>query len=294
VGSGFLNQLEKPIDVCAVAASAGAGYAARCSAYHQDLSLQIENAIRYPGFAVVDMWGVCPGRYTRRNKLSPAQIDADLAALPTYNGPIPANQRKEYGQHYRELAMHQPVPDRPAKVEARFTAPENQRNGIVLLGSAGQRIVTAGEILCLAGLTAGLHATQKNDYPITVLRGHSVSEVVLSPDEIDYTGITQPAVVLALAPEGVARRKSLFAKLETHTLVVQAKGVDLPATQAEVLTVDFKALKIRPPDWALAALAALAHRQRLLTTEMLDAALALRFKDHVLEKALALVRQMKP
>ncbi|MCK7509936.1 MAG: hypothetical protein MZV70_41825 [Desulfobacterales bacterium] len=63
---------------------------------------------------------------------------------------------------------------------------------MILLGSAGQRILTAGEILCLAGLHAGLNVTQKNDYDITVLRGPSISEMILSPQAIDYTGI-EPA-----------------------------------------------------------------------------------------------------
>ncbi len=192
VGSGFLNQLEKPIDVCQVAAAAGAGYATRCSAYQKDLPHTLEKAIRHPGFAIIDIWGVCPGRYTKRNKLSPALIDEGLAALPPFDGPIPANARKEYGQFYRELASQQPTPAPPARIAARFAAPDWPRKEIVLLGSAGQRIVTAGEILCLAGLSAGLHATQKNDYPITVLRGHSISELVLSSKEIDYTGIVHP------------------------------------------------------------------------------------------------------
>jgi len=292
VGSGFLNQLEKPIDVCQVAVAAGAGYATRCSAYHKELPLTIENAFRHPGFAIIDIWGVCPGRYTKHNKLSPAQIDADLAALPPYNGPIPANARKEYGLLYRELASQQQTPTPPARIEAGFATPDWPRKEIVLLGSAGQRIVTAGEILCLAGLSAGLHATQKNDYPITVLRGHSISELVLSSKEIDYTGIIHPSVVLALAPEGVARRSAMFAELGANTLILQAHDVSLPPTPAEILTVDFKALKIRPPDRALAALAVLAHQQRIFTIDMLEAALALRFKGQVLEKALGLVRQM--
>jgi pyruvate/2-oxoacid:ferredoxin oxidoreductase beta subunit/Pyruvate/2-oxoacid:ferredoxin oxidoreductase gamma subunit len=292
VGSGFLNQLEKPIDVCQVAEAAGAGYATRCSAYAKDLPRKIENAIQYPGFAIIDMWGVCPGRYTKRNKLSPAQIDADLAALPPYEGPLPANDRPEYGQLYRKLALQQPKPAPPVRVVARIDPPDRRRREIVLLGSAGQRIVTAGEILCLAGLSADLHASQKNDYPITVLRGHSISEVVLSPTEIDYTGIVHPAVVLALAPEGVARRQAMFATLGPDTLILHPPAVGLPPTQAETLAVDLGALKIRPPDWALAALAVLAHRQKILTIDMLEAALTLRFKDQVLEQALALVRKV--
>ncbi|GAG22567.1 unnamed protein product, partial [marine sediment metagenome] len=69
VGSGFLNRLERPIDVAQVAAAAGAPFVARSSAYQKDLPELIEKAVRYKGFSVVDIWGVCPGRYLKRNKL---------------------------------------------------------------------------------------------------------------------------------------------------------------------------------------------------------------------------------
>ena len=82
VGSGFLNQLEKPMDICTLAGAAGAGYLARLSAYQKDLADQIGAAIDYAGFSLVDIWGACPGRYTKRNPLTPKSIDAQLAQLP--------------------------------------------------------------------------------------------------------------------------------------------------------------------------------------------------------------------
>ena len=57
-----------------------------------------------------------------------------------------------------------------------------------------------------------------------------------------------------------------------------------------------RALQINPESIdamaILAALAVLAHRQKILTIDMLEAALTLRFKDQVLEQALALVRKV--
>ena len=105
---------------------------------------------------------------------------------------------------------------------------------VILLGSAGQRIITAGELLCIAGLTAGLKTTQKNEYNITVLRGPSISELILSPDEIDYTGIDVPSVVVALDQEGVDRRASMFKQLTKDVLIIQVGGVRLPASQARI------------------------------------------------------------
>lgn len=293
VGSGFLNRLEKPVDICKVAAAAGAPHVTRTSSYAPDLVDEMAAAIGFKGFSIVDMWGLCPGRYTKRNKLTPKMIETGLTQLPPFKGLVEENQRPEYGHSYREIAGGLPVPSRPARIAARFQPPAKGRQEVLILGSAGQRIVTAGEIFCLAGMTAGWHATLKNDYPITVLRGHSVSEMVLSPVPVDYTGIEQPAVVVALADEGVGRRKKLLAGLGPRTLVIKAAGVDLPESGATVQEIDFKTRKIKTQDWALASLALIAKENRLISMEMLKAALAIRFKKEIAETAMELVDRIE-
>lgn len=289
VGSGFLNRLEKPVNICRVAAAAGAAYVTRTSSYAPDLLDEMVAAIDYEGFSIIDMWGICPGRYTKRNRITPKSIEADLAGLPRFQGPVAENQRREYGRGYRETASQLPAPTRPAKIEAQFQVPASGRQEVLILGSAGQRIVTAGEILCLAGMTGGWHATLKNDYPITVLRGHSVSEMVLSPQPVGYTGIHRPRVVVALADEGVGRRKNMLARLGNDTLILKAAGVDLPDTGATVQEVDFKAMKIKPVDRALASLALLAGKKLVISLDMLKAALAVRFKPAICRTAEDLV-----
>jgi Pyruvate/2-oxoacid:ferredoxin oxidoreductase gamma subunit len=149
--------------------------------------------------------------------------------------------------------------------------------------------MTAGELLCLAGISAGLNVSQKNDYPITVLRGHSLSEMILSDGEIGYTGIKQPHVVIALAQEGVDRRKKMLQNLTGDALVIKVMGVDLPSMNNEIIELDLKAQKIKSCDWALAALSVLAGKNRVITTEMLKEALRVRFKGQMLDEALALV-----
>jgi pyruvate/2-oxoacid:ferredoxin oxidoreductase beta subunit/Pyruvate/2-oxoacid:ferredoxin oxidoreductase gamma subunit len=289
VGSGFLNRLEKPMDVCRVAGAAGAAYTARASAYDKDLSGDLAKAIRYNGFALVDIWGVCPGRYTKRNKLSPKTIAAALDGLTPADHFSAGNTREEYGRAYRREAADLPPASPPQRIETCHTPVTEARQEVVFLGSAGQRIVTAGELLCLAGASAGLQASQKNDYPITVLRGHSVSEVILAKKAIGYTGIQQPSVVIALAAEGVARRKKMLANLTEDALVIRAEGIDIPSCRASVVTVDFKAAGIREPDWALAALAALANRKTALSSAMLQTALETRFSGRVYDLATAVV-----
>ncbi|MFW6054458.1 MAG: thiamine pyrophosphate-dependent enzyme, partial [Thermodesulfobacteriota bacterium] len=66
VGSGFLNRLEKPMEICEVAGAAGAPFVRRLSAYQKDLAELIQEAVRFQGFSLLDIRGLCPGRYTKR------------------------------------------------------------------------------------------------------------------------------------------------------------------------------------------------------------------------------------
>jgi pyruvate/2-oxoacid:ferredoxin oxidoreductase beta subunit/Pyruvate/2-oxoacid:ferredoxin oxidoreductase gamma subunit len=292
VGSGFLNRLEKPLDICQVAGSAGAPWVERASTYQKDLVGRLKAAVEFEGFSLVDIWGVCPGRYTRRNKLTPKAIETDLAQLPRLPDFNTQNARTEYGKAYRQAAAALGNPAPPMKIEATCAAPQGGRQEIVLLGSAGQRIITAGELLCLAAATAGCHATQKNDYPITVMKGHSVSEVILDDGEIDYTGIEAPTAVIALAAEGLNRRRKMLETLSPECTLIKAVGVELPPCEATIIEVDFKARKIKAPDWALAALAVLAGRDQALSREMLTEALKLRFNAKVFELAQAVIEKI--
>ena len=292
VSSGFLNQLEKPIDACQVARSAGAPYVRRCSSYSKDLADEIEQAIRFNGFSVVDIWGACTGRYTKRNRLTPQMIAENLEKLPLMPGEVEENIRKEFGQNYREqIAGQKPIAP-PEHIESIYTPPATERKEVVMLGSAGQRIVTAGEILCMAALTAGLNTTQKNEYNITVLRGLSISALILSPEPIGFTGIDQPDVILALGREGVERRKDLFSQLKQGCLVVQARGIEIPKCSAKIHKVDFRMQKIKTQDWALAGLSVLAQLNQLISMEMLHSALGRKFKEPLLSPVRELVERV--
>jgi Pyruvate/2-oxoacid:ferredoxin oxidoreductase gamma subunit len=282
VGSGFLNQLERPLDICQVAQAAGAPYVVRCSAFDKDLVDKIQQAIGFEGFSVVDIWGICPGRYTSKNRLTSKLINEALSQLPPQEGIVSENMRPEYSRHYRELARGQQTASPPVQVDITCEPPQSYRQEVVLLGNAGQRIITAGEIMCLAGLSAGLNVTQKNEYNVTVLRGPSISELIVSPDDIDYTGIEQPNVIFALGQEGVDHRKDQFDHLDHHDLILQVKGVNVPPCKARTVRVDFKNQGIKRPDWALASVAALAKIRKVISPEMLQLALRIKFKGKTL------------
>lgn len=138
-------------------------------------------------------------------------LEDEMARREVCGGVVAENAREEYSGHHRKLAAEAPATSDIVSISTSCSTPVTCRKEVLLLGAVGQYINTAGEILCLAGMSGGLHVSQKNDYPITVLRGHSVREIVLNPEPVGYTGLMSPSAVICVVQEGVKRRKDVFA-----------------------------------------------------------------------------------
>lgn len=289
VGSDFLNQAEIPIDICGIAESAGASFVTRCSGLDEAAADKIAEAIGHKGFSVIETLGMCTGRYTKKNHLSPKILKRIAEEAPAQNGLVEKNQRPEYGARYRSLAAEKTEFPEAVTFEKVVAPPESKKQQVAILGSAGMRIVTAGDIVCYAGLMAGMNVSMKNDYNITVLRGQSVSEILMSSEKIGYTGIEVPTIVLALSEEGVLRRKKIFQNLDPDTFVVKEKSVQIPETKAEVFEIDFSQFKIPKQDWALASLAVIAKNNKAINYEMLKGALQQRFKGKMYLRSMEIV-----
>jgi len=266
----------------------------RCSGLANDLVENMRRAVEFKGFAVLDIWGICTGRYSRKNRLSPREIKTQLHGIPAYTGIVTGNERPEYVASYYQTAGSLMPASLPLQIEQIHTAPQRQKQEILLLGSAGQRIVTAGELLCLAAMSGGMQVTQKNDYDITVLKGPSVSEIILWPEEVGFTGIENPDIILVFSADGVKRRQQLFSHMSDKGLVLCVEGIEIPQCKAQKIFIDLKEKGIGPESYGLAALALLARKEKAITIEMLNSALKKRFiGDHrdaaqkILEKILA-------
>ncbi|WP_299979220.1 thiamine pyrophosphate-dependent enzyme [Desulfobacula sp.] len=292
VGSGFLNHAEIPLDICAIAQSAGATYIDRCSGHDESLPGKIAAAIEHKGFSIIETLGMCTGRYTKKNQLTPKLLDQMITDLPARDGIIEKNQRPEYGERYRALAKEKNTFPEAVTIEKQIDLKDYQQQEVVILGSAGMRIVTAGDIVCYAGLCAGMNVSMKNDYNITVLRGQSVSEILISPEKIGYPGIESPSVVLALSDEGVQRRKKIFATLKPDTFVLKERTVTIPETNANVVEIDFRKFKIKKQDWALASLGVMAKKEKAINKKMLKYALKSRFTEKVYLIAMETIEKM--
>jgi hypothetical protein len=66
---------------------------------------------------------------------------------------------------------------------------------------------------------------------------------------------------------------------------------EIPDCRGIILSIDFKGKKIKRQDMAMVALSLLAQQKRLISLNMLEAALGIRFKGKTLEGVLELVQR---
>ena len=294
--SNFLNTLETPLDICQVAYAAGALFTEKVMATDDRLAETIVRSIEYPGFSLLDIWGLCPGRHLKRNPTTTRQLrevmkqSSDCHVSQNSDNKFESNVvavRNEYGTHYRRLALEAKGMQPFQEITVSFAPLITCRGEILILGAEGQFINTVGEILSIAAMSCGLSVTQKNDYPITVLRGHSIAEVVLDNKPIGYTGITHPEIILCVSQEGVDRRKHVFATLSSNQLVVALSDVVLPKTRAKVILCNVGGKKIKKGHYGMAVIAKLSQLGVVVDQEMLKNAITNRYygkmRDEVLQ-----------
>lgn len=280
-----------PLDLARVLLAARAPFVARMVTGDRDLADVIERAVAHPGFAVVEVLELCTAYGTRWNPLTGAKL-REVADQAGYElGVLRDEPRPTFGASYRERHAATPAREIAGNGGPTFGHSLERTVGLVLAGSAGGRVQTAAKILAAAALSCGLHATQKNDYPVTVGTGFSLSEVILGPKPILYTGIEVPDAVLVVSQDGARelQRNGIFERVAAETIVLADEEVELPALPVEPVRLPFRA-EAGEKQAALAAVAAWVDRDGALPAEALRAAVATRLGRHAEEAAPALAQ----
>lgn len=195
---------ERGFDLARVAEAAGATFVARVTAFDPDLREVIGQGIAHEGFAFLDVWGICTAHFMKRNDLRKAKLVE--AAGPKFvrktEAPVFAPERGS-GKPPELDAFAVPVTHR---------SPLDRRLEIVLAGSAGMRVRTAAQLLARAAVRSGLYATQKDTFPVTVMKGFSLSELILSPEPIDDLQISGPDRLVIVSQDGFEKSRPMHAR----------------------------------------------------------------------------------
>ena len=240
------GNVEGPMDLCGTAIAAGAAWAARATMFDKDLAEVMATAIAQPGFALLDVWELCTAYYAPRNQMKKKnELDGLLERYGLKVGLLADKPRPEYSVRYREAyqagrpltsdVKGKPAVKRRPAIEVRNGNAVERQIGIVIAGGAGQKIKSTATLLAQAAMFSGLEATQKDDYPITVMTGHSLSELIFSRERIDYTAIESPDYLLVISEDGLKSVRERIQKLPDTCTVYAEQSLDLPATRAQVV-----------------------------------------------------------
>ncbi len=232
------GNLEHPLDVCATVGVNGAGYVHRGTSFDADLSERIVEAIRHPGFALLDVWELCTAYFVPSNKFTRRALDATIDRLGLATGVLHERDVAEYGVAYREAAALLPAPTPPVLIPADHRSDAVGTTTTLIAGSAGAKIRSAARLFGEGAIRSGLWAAQRDDYPITVKTGHSLSEVVVGRDPVVPGAGTAPDLAVLLTEDGLRRAKAVIASMPPGSLLVTVPAFAGIETGAEVVVVD--------------------------------------------------------
>lgn len=223
------GSMNPALDICAIADASKAGYIARKTSTDKDLTETIANAVSHDGFSIVEVLELCTEHATKRNELKGNMLVKMAEAEGHKLGIIKESRdRKEFSLKYADDVESHISEMKPPKL----IEPETDHNlsfplGIVISGSAGERVQSSAGLLCETAVNCGLEATQKSDNPVTQGSGFSLSEVIISPDEINYTGVDNAAFVIIASEEGLKELVSqdIFHRADERTVFIVDESV---------------------------------------------------------------------
>ena len=280
------GNLERPLDICATVAVNGASYVYRGTSFDKDLPDRIAEAIQNEGFSLLDIWELCTAYYVPNNDFSRKALMETITTLKLPTGVIHREERPEYAAELHRTAQEQRgQPPAPKPVETKFAANLNRKANIVIAGSAGGKVRSSARLLGLAGMLCGLWAAQRDDYPVTVNTGHSVSEIVLSPKEIRYAGVTRPDVLLVVSENGYKKVTHHLPRLTADDwLFVTSEFANVEAGAARKVVLDLG--RVNRKNIALAAIAAALKATGYLPVESLQEAARVGVRQDIAEENL--------
>ncbi len=232
-----------PIDIITLLEGANAGFLARKTATDHDLADTISDAIAHPGFALVEVLELCTeyalrGNSIRGNKLAeiyPGKV-VELGVVKN------SAERRSFGEVYKEKFPGEKMTKSPTVLTPRYENSLEKKIGVIIAGTAGERVQSSAYMLAEVAVISGANATQKNDNPVTQGSGFSLSEVVLSRQDIFYTGIEIPDVVVAASEDGLKEMESqgVFARTGPDSLIIADESVTVPVCAGRIMKLSLR------------------------------------------------------
>jgi 2-oxoglutarate ferredoxin oxidoreductase subunit beta len=221
-------------DICKLISGAGSAYTERVLGVG-DYSGSLAAAFSTKGFSLVEVMEICPSYGIKSNpglKLSSLVKDAG------YELKVFESNKEQNCLSFANPSDIDLCSDR-LLVEKVFDTGLTGRVSISLAGSAGEGVQSAAEFLAKAAMKSGLHVTKKGSYPVTVGVGYSASDVIISSEPIEFTGISVPDVLIITSSDGLSYARAAAAGMKKGKILIDDQ-LEPPVTGAEVIKVPFR------------------------------------------------------
>ncbi|MFN4111957.1 MAG: thiamine pyrophosphate-dependent enzyme [Ignavibacteria bacterium] len=252
-----------PLDLCKVAISSKAQFVARKTSTDKDLVDVIAEDISFEGFSLVEILELCTEYAVEKNKLK----GTDLPKIANEHGHelgLLRNEkiRPEFSKIYEEKFL-----DKVSEMNlfSNFLSIESSSSSdikdfkksfgvdqleIIIAGSAGEKVQSSAALLCQAAALNGLFITQKNDNPVTQGSGFSLSEVIVSNQEIFYTGVDIPFAMIIASHDGLneLQQQGYFSKINSETILIFDESLNIPVQTKRMFKIPLR--KFCGPDKA--------------------------------------------
>ncbi len=283
---------EYPLDICATVGENGAGFVFRGTSFDRDLPERIAEAIQYEGFALLDIWELCTAYFAPNNNFGRKEMLGLVETMGLDTGLLYYRNVQEYAHYMRQLSKSAkgatPLPLKP--IDPEFPNQVQKKFHLVLAGSAGAKVRSAGKLVGYAGVMSGLWATQRDDYPTTVKSGHSISEIILSPDEVRYTGVRKPDALVLISQDGLKKSGRYLASMTEEDVLFTIPEFEHVETRARKVILDPKqaGIRITRTNLALLLTAAALRELNLFPMDAMEAAVR-RFQGRFADQNLPVI-----
>ena len=291
------GNIETPARIAETLAVNDAAFTARRSIFDKDLTDVIENAFLHKGFSFVEVLELCTAYFSPLNEFWKNDIEKllDSNALPRMLEK--KEDRADFLSVYNEkICSEDHAGKSPRMIQPLFENSLTEDLIITISGSAGQKIQSTASFFAVSAILSGIHVIQKDDYPVTIKSGYSMSTLRLSGEPSEYSGSGIPDILFILSIDGHTKAKSLLKRMSGESTVFIP--VDLPdvETEASVVRIELRKIgqTITKNDKPLAVLSSWLKKSRIFDHSALKEALTPDIDDKRRDKMLGIIELSDP
>lgn len=275
------GNLTPALNISKLLEAAHASYISRKLATDKDLDDAILEAIRHQGFALVEIIELCTGYATKWNSMTKSDVKEILDNMDCGKlGTIVKKDREDFSKLYKKS-----FPKKDTQLKHNLINKEeietNYKLEIIMAGSAGGGVQFCARTFCEAALANGYNIMQKNDNPVTIGTGFSLSEVIISSKEISNFELDKPDYFLISSLDGLKRVWNLL-NADSKIIIDSSLNEDLKkhpdSKRFKCHSKNFKLLSESPKDLNFALLSNLYNLEKKLDKRKLVEILKL--KNH--------------